>query len=144
MSTPSHFEKLARMYLNANTNRYYSPLITIQKGKAEIEIQIKEDFFQSAGIVHGSVYFKLLDDSAYFASNSLVMDVHLVTVSFNVYFLRPLNSGIMKGIGTVSHQSNRLIIAESKVFDHRGKVAAQGTGTFMKTTIALDEKAGYI
>ena len=35
--------------------------------------------------MHGSVYFKALDDAAYFAVSSLVTDYLLVTVSFNLH-----------------------------------------------------------
>ena len=36
----------------------------------------------AAGAVHGSYYFKVLDDACYFAANSLVSDVFVLTVSF--------------------------------------------------------------
>ena len=143
MSFEEHFKKLTTMYLNAATNRYYDPVITIGKGTAEIEIAVKPEFFHSAGTVHGSVYFKLLDDAAYFAASSAITDAHLVTASFNLYFLRPISLGTMKGIGTLVHRSQRLIIAEAKVLDDKGKIAASGSGAFMKTDIPLDGKVGY-
>jgi uncharacterized protein (TIGR00369 family) len=143
MSFTDHFEKLTSMYLNAATNRYYSPTIVIGKGSAEISIAVRPDFFHSADAVHGSVYFKLLDDAAYFAASSVITDFHLVTVSFNLYFLRPVSKGIMKGVGALQHRSSRLIVAEAKVLDENNKVAAQGCGTFMKTDIPLDKNVGY-
>ncbi len=144
MSYSEHFDKLSRMYLNAATNKYYNPCITIKKGSASIEIVMRPDFFQSAGFVHGSVFFKLLDDSAYFAAQSAITDAHLLTASFNCHFLRPVSSGILKGVGTLSHRSMRLIIAESKIIDENDRLIAQGTGTFLKGNFPLDEKVGYI
>jgi acyl-coenzyme A thioesterase PaaI-like protein len=41
----------------------------------------------------GSVYFKMLDDAAFFAVNSIVEDVFVYTVSLNVQLLRPVASG---------------------------------------------------
>jgi uncharacterized protein (TIGR00369 family) len=131
------------MYLNAATNKYYMPTISIDRGSAEIVLQVRPDFFQSAGSVHGSVYFKLLDDSAYFAAHSVITDTHLFTASFNLYFIRPVTSGVMKAVGTLKHRSSRLIIAESVVYNLDDHIVAQGSGTFMKSTVPLDEKAGY-
>ena len=143
MELQNHYDKLARMYLNAHTNGYYKPAIRISKGKAEIDITVSEQFFHSAGAVHGSVYFKVLDDAAYFAASSVIRDAMIVTASFNLYFIRPITKGVMHGAGTLAHRASRLIIVESKIVDDSGTVIAQGSATFMKTDIALDEKVGY-
>jgi len=143
MANDSHYQKLTTMYLNAATNRYYKPSITIGRGTADIELPVRDDFMHSAGSVHGSVYFKMLDDAAYFAASSVIVDAHLVTASFTIYFFRPVFGGVLKASGKLAHRSTRLIIATSEVFDERGKIVAQGSGTFMKTAIPLDEKVGY-
>ncbi len=70
-----HYRALESLYLAAPTNRYFSPAIEIKKGRATITIPVKEDFFHIAGAVHGSTYFKALDDAAFFACNSLIDDV---------------------------------------------------------------------
>ena len=64
-----HFKSLENMYLMAPANKIYLPKILIKDSKSIISIDVKEDFFHTAGAVHGSVYFKLLDDSAFFAVN---------------------------------------------------------------------------
>jgi uncharacterized protein (TIGR00369 family) len=144
MSYTEHFEKLTRMYLNAATNMYYKPSISIQKGSATVEVVVRPDFFQSAGFVHGSVFFKLLDDSAYFAAQSTITDAHLLTSSFNCYFLRPVSDGVLKGVGTLAHRSTRVIIAQSRIIDEKERIVAEGSGMFFKGNIPLDEKVGYI
>jgi uncharacterized protein (TIGR00369 family) len=143
MANDTHYQKLMNMYRNAATNRYYNPSIRIARGTADIEIPVREDFFHSAGSVHGSVYFKLLDDAAYFAASSVVSDAHLVTASFTIYFFRPVSEGVLKASGKIVHRSTRLIVASSEVFDDQGRLVAQGSGTFMKTAIPLDAKVGY-
>ena len=67
-----HYTALERMYLSAPINSFYSPEIWISHGEAEIAIPVKPEFFHAAAAVHGSVYFKLLDDAAFFAANSLI------------------------------------------------------------------------
>jgi hypothetical protein len=85
MSRDDHYRKLERLYLGAPTNAYYRPSIQIGEGRAEIEIAVRPEFMHAAKAVHGSVYFKLLDDACFFAVNSLVEDVFVLTTSFNLY-----------------------------------------------------------
>jgi uncharacterized protein (TIGR00369 family) len=144
MSYTEHLEKLTGMYLNAATNQYYKPYAAFQKGSAVIELIIRPDFHQSAGVVHGSVFFKLLDDAAFFAAQSSITDAILLTASFNCHFFRPVSQGILKGIGTITQRTTRLIFAESRIIDEKERVVAQGSGTFIKSELPLDEKVGYI
>jgi len=143
MGTEEHFRKLERMYLSAPVNQFYAPEIQIAEGQAQVSIPVRPDFFHAANAVHGAVYFKLLDDSAFFAANSLVEDVFVLTVSYNVYFTRPISEGVMSATGKVVQASRRLIIAESVVVDSNEREIARGSGTFMKSTIQLIEDIGY-
>jgi len=137
-----HYRKLERMYLSAPVNRNYSPAIEISEGRAVVELEVVEHFFHAAKAVHGAVYFKALDDSAFFAANSLVPDRFVLTVSFNVYFTRPVSEGTLRGEGRVVHRSKSLLIAESVLFNADREVA-RGSGTFVPSKIELSEELGY-
>ena len=76
-------------------NEYFAPKMRVSEGCAEVIIPVRPGLFHAAGAVHGSVYFKALDDSAFFAVNSLVDDVLVLTVSFNVYLTRSISEGEM-------------------------------------------------
>jgi uncharacterized protein (TIGR00369 family) len=138
-----HFRKLERMYLSAPINRYYNPAIFVNEGSAEINIPIRPDFFHAASAVHGSVYFKAMDDAAFFASNSLVTDFFVLTVSFNVYFIRPVSQGEMRAFGRVIHHSSRLLVADTVLTDSDGREIGRGNGTFMPSHIPLSPEVGY-
>lgn len=138
-----HFRKLERMYASAPINGYFRPSMHITQGAAEVVITVRKDFYHAAGAVHGAVYFKLLDDAAFFAANSLVEDVFVLTVSLTSHLTRPVTEGEMKATGRVVHRSNRLIIADAEVRDGAGLQLARGTGTFMPSKIALSEEIGY-
>lgn len=45
--------------------------------------------------MHGSHYFKLLDDSAFFAATSQGPDLFLLSASSTVQFMRPVAEGPM-------------------------------------------------
>ena len=97
----------------------------------------------AAGAVHGSVLFKALDDAAFFACNSLVRDVIVLTVSFHVLFMRPVSSGELRSTGRVIQASDKLLLAESCVCDDQGREVARGTGCFGKSRIRLAGELGY-
>lgn len=139
-----HFRKLERMYAFAPINVFFKPTILINHGSAEICIPIRPDFHHAANAVHGSVYFKAMDDAAFFAANSLIMEVFVLTVSFNVYFIRPISHGKLRAFGRVIHHSSRILIADSLLTDSEGREIARGSGTFMPSRISLSPEIGYI
>ena len=122
MRRDEHFRKLEGMYQRASCNEYYTPTISISEGVSEVVIPVREEFFHTGWAVHGSVYFKALDDAAYFAVNSLVEDMAVVTVSFTVHFMRPVSKGRLKASGRVAHASERLFFAESILADWENRV----------------------
>ena len=141
----NHFRKLERMYLSAPVNNHLYRGITISIGneKAELTLPVEAKFFHAANAIHGSVYFKMLDDAAFFAVNSIVKDVFVYTVSFNVQLLRPVASGLIKAIGEMKFKSTNLFIADSTLFDENNKVIGRGSGNFMRSKIELTEDIGY-
>jgi uncharacterized protein (TIGR00369 family) len=143
MKDQQHFRGLEALYLAAPTNQYFKPSIRIEEGSAEIAIPLREDFFHTAGAVHGAVYFKALDDAAFFAANSLVDDVFVLTASFQLYFLRPIQTGEIVSTGRVVSQSSRVILAESIAKDSDGNEVARGSGSFMKSKLRLDAIDSY-
>ena len=136
MSKQEHCRKMERMYLSAPINEFYSPSISISNGHAEILTEVKPEFFHAAGSLHGSVYFKLLDDAAFFAVNSLVEDFFVLTVSFNIYLTRPVIKGILVANGQVVSRSVNYFVAES-VLTVNNKEVARGSGSFLRSRIKL-------
>jgi uncharacterized protein (TIGR00369 family) len=139
-----HYRRLERMYASAPINNYFAPTMRVSEGRAEVGIQMRPDFFHAAKAVHGLVYFKLLDDAAFFAVNSIVHDVFVLTVSFNIYMTRPVSAGELKARGRVVHRSRRLYLAESELVNAEGQEVARGSGVFMRSTIVLSPEVGYV
>jgi uncharacterized protein (TIGR00369 family) len=142
-ASESHYRKLERMYLGAPVNEYFRPTIRISEGEAEVRIPVRTEFFHAAHAVHGSVYFKALDDATFFAANSLVTDVFVLTASFNLYLLRPISEGTLVARGRVVNRSKRVIIAEGVVVDDRDREIARGSGSFLPSTIQLTSDIGF-
>jgi uncharacterized protein (TIGR00369 family) len=139
-----HFRKLERLYHQAAPiNRFYSPTLSVSRGAAELRIPVRQEFFHAAHAVHGSVYFKALDDAAFFAVNSLVTDVFVLTVSFNIYLTHPVTEGTLRAVGRVVHRSRALFLAESELRDSQERQVGRGSGSFMRSKIALTPDVGY-
>ncbi len=143
MIDSEHYRKLERLYLSAPCNEYYTPEIRISEGAAEIVIRVSRKMYHAAGAVHGSVYFKALDDAAFFAVNSLVSDAYVLTASFDLRFVKPISEGKIKAQGKVIKTSSRLFVAESILMNDGDEVIARGSGSFMKSRIALSPEVGY-
>ena len=140
-----HFQKLERMYLQANVNTmvFKSTSCKIKEREAEIGLTISEKYFHALGAAHGSVYFKLLDDACFFAVQSLVEDVFVLTTSFNINLIRPVNQGLIKAVGKLKYASKEIFVAEAKLYNSEGKEIGFGTGNFTRSKIVLSEEIGY-
>jgi len=139
-----HFRRLERMYAAAPINAYFQPRLHIpQAGVAELRLTIRPDFHHAAGAAHGAVYFKALDDATFFAANSVVEDVFVLTVSFNLYLTRPIAEGEVIARGRLISRSKRLYLAEAILEDQRGREIARGSGAFMPGSTGLTADIGY-
>lgn len=138
-----HYRKLERMYLSAPINGFFRPTIEIEEGRAVITNPVREELFHAAGAVHGSAYFKVLDDAAWFAVNSLVTDVFVLTTMFTTYLTRPVTSGTLRSVGEVANVGRTQWLAESVVFDADGREVGRGSGTFVKSRSPLTPEIGY-
>ena len=131
------------MYASAPLNAHYRPSMHISDGRAEVTIPVRRELFHAANAVHGELYFKCLDDATFFAVNSLVDDVFVLTVSFNLYLTRPISEGEMRATGRVVYRSRQLFVAEAELMDQDGREIGRGSGTFMRSAIPLSPDIGY-
>ncbi len=143
MDQETHCRKLERMYYNHPLNDVFKAEVVISDKVAEISIDIGKHLFHAANAVHGSVYFKLLDDVAYFAANSIVYNVFLLTTSFNIYLTKPAIYGKITGKGTLVYYNKRQYIAEAVLYNTEGDEIARGSGVYVPSKIKLNEELGY-
>lgn len=143
MNNEKHYRALEKMYLEGPINQIYKPRITVSAESAEIEIDVSEKFFHAARSVHGSVYFKMLDDAAYFAASSIEKDYFLLTVSFTTYLTKPIFGGCMKSIGKVVNKTKSQIIAEAIVYDGQGEEIGRGSGIFVRSKLPWVDVMNY-
>jgi uncharacterized protein (TIGR00369 family) len=138
-----HYRKLERMYLAAPINEFYRPEIRIGRGTTEIRVRLDRRFYHAANAAHGSVYFKNLDDAAFFAVSSLVEDCFVLTSTFNLYLLAPVAEGVIHARGEVVRGGGSSFLAESVLCNEQNEEIARGSGMFVKSKIRLSPEMGY-
>ncbi len=139
----AHFRALESLYRSAPINALFRSDVEIGEGFARIRFDVEEGAFHAAGAAHGTIYFKMLDDAAFYACNSLVTDRFLLTTAFNLLFTRPLKAGPVVAEGRWASGRRRVLIGEARLIDADGEEAARGTGTFMRSHIPLAGLDGY-
>jgi uncharacterized protein (TIGR00369 family) len=143
MIDEEHYRKLERMYLAAPINEFFKPAIQIGRGTAEIRVNVDRRFFHAARAAHGAVYFKSLDDAAFFAVSSLVEDRFVLTSNFNLYMLAPVATGIIRAVGKVVSGGGSSFLAESVLYNEQEEEIARGSGMFVRSKVRLDPEMGY-
>ena len=143
MSNPDHYARLAKMYAAAPINAIYRPVMRVREREAEIDMAVTEQFFHSGGALHGSVYFKMLDDAAFFAANSCEPEFFVLTTAFTTYLTRPVSSGSLRSIGKVVSSNRSQFVSESVLYDGSGSEVGRGSGIFVRSRMKLREAMGY-
>lgn len=139
-----HYRALERLYDSAPVNALFASRLQVTgEGHARIVFEVTEQAYHAAGAAHGTIYFKMLDDAAFYAANTLVTDRFLLTTSFNLHFTKPVRSGQVTAEGRWVSGRRRVFVAESRLVDAEGEEIGRGTGTFMRSRIALSSLPGY-
>jgi len=140
----AHFRALESLYASAPINAKFPSRLQIEApGVARIDFVVDESVYHAAGAAHGTSYFKMLDDAAFYACNSLVTDRFLLTTAFNLLFTRPIKAGPVVAHGRWISGRKRVFVADASLVDGDGEEVARGTGTFMRSSFALSGLAGY-
>jgi len=140
----AHFRALESLYRSQPINALFDSTIEIaEPGLARIRFDVTEAAYHAAGAAHGTLYFKMMDDAAFYACNAMVSDRFLLTTAFNLVFTRPMKSGPVVAEGRWISGRRRVFVGEARLLMPDGEEAARGTGTFMRSHIPLSSLAGY-
>lgn len=140
----AHLRALEALYESAPINRLFESRMELpEAGRSLIHFTVDASSFHAAGAAHGTLYFKMMDDAAFYAANGLVSDRFLLTTAFNLHFTRPLKDGVARAEGRWISGRKRVFVAEARIVDSNDEECARGTGTFLRSHIALSGLAGY-
>ena len=143
MGKSDHFKKLENMMHSAPFVNLTGARVDVDRGKATIRLPVRKEFHHAAGAMHGALYFLALDNAAFFAANSLVEDVFVLTTSFTTYITRPVSEGVVTAHGKVVNQNRTQFICESVLYNAEDREIARASGIFVRSKTPLSEKIGY-
>lgn len=145
MSAEWHFRSLEKMFQAAPINKdlIKGAKLSVSDHQAELKLSMREELFHAAGSLHGAIYFKLLDDSAYFAAASAETDFFLYTKGYHIHFKRPVTGGVLRAKGRLTEKRANEWLAVSEIFDEDDRLVASGQGVFVKSKLLLKDQKGY-
>jgi uncharacterized protein (TIGR00369 family) len=106
--------------------------LTVTEGSVTIELDPQEFHYNPLGTVHGGVISTLLDTAAACSVHStLPAGVGYTSLDLNVKFLRAITlaSGHLTCTGSVLQRGRRTALAEARLTDAQGKLAAHATSS---------------
>ncbi len=109
-------------------------LVEVGDGSAAFEGEPGEAFLNPMGAVHGGWALTLVDSAAGCAGMSLLPPGALyTTVETKVNFARPItpSTGRVRAEAHIVARGRRILSAEARVTDARGRVLAHGSSTLM-------------
>jgi len=122
----AHFRALESLYRHAAINRLFPSEIEIaEPGLVRIRFDVEPRTHHAAGAAHGTLYFKMMDDAAFYACNSMVSDRFLLTTAFNLVFTRPLKKGPVVAEGRWVSGKRRVFVGEAGLILPDGEEAAR-------------------
>src|SRR3546814_6583715 len=91
----AHHRALESLYAAAPVNELFQSRLRIhESGRSVIDFEVEEGLYHAAGAAHGTIYFKMLDDAAFYAANSMRSEEHtselqsLMSISYAVFCLK--------------------------------------------------------
>lgn len=140
----AHLRALESLYASAPINALFDSRLSLpEAGRSEIYFTVAQNSHHAAAAAHGTLYFKMLDDAAFYAANALVSDRFLLTTGFNLHFTKAMKAGTARAEGRWISGRRRVFVAEARIVDSTGEECARGTGTFLRSHIALSGLDGY-
>lgn len=144
MQNNEHHLRLIRSCMAAPISMHLQRQIEIpEDGHCRLSIPFQSQFTQNSGFLHGALLFEVADTAGFIAANSVEPEFSVLTVDFNINFIRPVSKGSVIASARVIHKGKSVIICNASVTNETGNLVAEGRGTYMISSIRLMDNADY-
>ena len=129
----TEFQKLGLRALNSQpfSRHLGAELVAFEKGRAVIALEVRPEFLQQHGFVHGGIVSYLIDNAITFAGGS-VLGENVVTAEYKVNYVRPARGQRLIATAIVESAGTRLAVCRCDVMAIDGEKetrCAVGLGT---------------
>ena len=108
-------------------------IVDLRPGEAEIEIEMRDELRQPAGLLHGGVTATLIDTAMAFAVRTrLPIDEATATIDLTVHYLRPHITGTFICTAKIVRAGKRIFTVTADVVNEEGKLIATGLSTYTR------------
>lgn len=136
-----HFEgKLVEGSRSPAGNWLQFTLEHIEKGKAEISLEVKRDMTNPYGNIHGGMMALVMDEVIGWAVVSLDTDSHYTSLNLNVDFLYAIKQGErLRAVSEVIRAGKKIIHVECKVYDMQERLLGKCSSNLIVTSMKPQE-----
>ncbi len=131
-------QELSQEYLIHPMHKDLDLSIDIGVGKVSLVLMVQPNILNLVGIMHGSYYFKLMDDACFFAALSLKKSKFVATANFTIHYFRPASSGRLIAEAHVLEHFGKRYVCECVIKDEEGKKYGCGSGLFVEPKRTYD------
>lgn len=139
-----HYKKLENLFLKSSINEILDAKIKITEGATEIHLTKKEFMHNEIEPIHSAYIFMVLESSAFFAANSLIEDVSIVSKSFEILYVRNLESKIYTAKAKFLEKSMGNYIISSELYDEKGNLITKAKGVYRRSKKSLKNIKNYV
>jgi uncharacterized protein (TIGR00369 family) len=108
-------------------------LVDLRAGEAIVEIEMRDELRQPAGVLHGGVTATVIDTAMAFAIIPGLADgERTTTVDLTVHYLRPHFDGTITCTARVVRAGKRIITLSADVVNSEGRLLATAVSTYLK------------
>lgn len=110
-------------------------IVAFNQHETVLELDVKPEFLQQFGFVHGGVLSYLADNALTFAGGS-VLGVNIVTAEYKVNYVRPAKGMLLRARSSVIAAGKRQAVCSCSIFvvdDDQEILCAVAQGTIMAT-----------
>ncbi len=110
-------------------------LVRLEPGEAELALEVRPQFLQQHGSVHGGVLSYLMDNVLTFAGGS-ALGPDVMTAEYKINYLRPAGGKRLVAQARVVHAGRRLAVVQGEIHaeaeDGERTLVAVGQGTIAR------------
>lgn len=113
-------------------------LEAFEPGSAVLTLNVRPEFLQQHGYVHGGVLSYLADNALTFAGGSHVGDA--LTVEFKINYVKPAKAQRLRAVATVSAGGRRLVACRCDLFAESEGLAPYICAVAQGTILAVEQR----
>ena len=125
------YQQLVQRYLDHPMHEGLTLTLSSNQGTSTLGITIHPGICNLVGTLHGSYYFKCMDDACFFAAISLKKHHFVATATFTHHYIKPASSGVLTAKAKVINQQGSKYICDCMIYNDKDEQCAYGSGLFV-------------